>query len=74
MTIRTINPATEEVLAEYREMAGSEIEDVLHDTDAAFDVWRRVPLGDRADHLRVLATKLREGEAELAGLMSREMA
>ena len=73
MTITTVNPATEEVLAEYPEMSASQIEDVLRDTDAAFDAWRRVGLSDRAELLRALAAKLREREAQYADLMSREM-
>ncbi len=73
MTITTVNPATEEILAEYPEMSGSQIEDVLHHTDSAFNTWRRVPLSDRAELLRTLAVKLREGEADFAALMTREM-
>ena len=73
MTFTTINPATEEILAEYPEMSGSQIEGVLHNTDAAFDTWRRVAVSDRTERLRVLAAKLREGEAEYAALMTREM-
>ncbi len=73
MTFTTINPATEEILAEYPEMSGSQIEGVLHNTDGAFDTWRRVAVSDRAERLRVLAAKLREGEAEYAALMTREM-
>lgn len=73
MTITTINPATEEILAEYPEMSASQIEEILRDTDAAFDEWRRVALTDRAGHLRALAAQLREREEEYAELMSREM-
>ena len=73
MTFTTINPATEEILAEYPVMSDSQVEDILRETDAAFDSWRRVALSDRAEHLRALATKLREGEAGYADLMSREM-
>ena len=73
MTFTTINPATEEVLEEYAEMSASQIEDILRDTDTAFDAWRRVALNDRAELLRALAAKLREGETEYAELMTREM-
>ena len=54
-------------------MSSSQIEDVLHNTDAAFNVWRRVTLSDRAERLRALGAKLREREAEYAALMTREM-
>jgi len=73
MTFTTINPATEEVLAEYPEMSASDIEDILRETDTAFEAWRRVPIGDRTDLLRALAAKLRERESEYADLMCREM-
>ena len=73
MTITTVNPATEETLAEYPEMSASQIEDILRNTDAAFQAWRRVGLEDRVERLRGLAARLREREAEYAELMSREM-
>jgi succinate-semialdehyde dehydrogenase/glutarate-semialdehyde dehydrogenase len=73
MTFTTINPATEEILVEYPEMSAPQVEDILRETAAAFDSWRRVALSDRTEHLRALAAKLREGEAEYADLMSREM-
>ena len=73
MTITTVNPATEETLAEFPEMSASQIEDILRNTDAAFQAWRRVGLKDRVKRLRGLAARLREREAEYAELMSREM-
>ena len=73
MTITTVNPATEETLAEFSEMSASQIEDILRNTDAAFQAWRRVGLEDRVKRLRGLAARLREREAEYAELMSREM-
>ncbi len=73
MTITTVNPATEETLAEYPEMSASLIEDTLRDTDAAFQAWRRVGLEDRVERLRGLAACLREREAKYAELMTREM-
>ena len=73
MTITTVNPATEETLAEFPEMSASQIEDILRNTDAAFQAWRRVGLEDRVKRLRGLAARLREREAEYAELMSREM-
>ncbi len=73
MSFTTVNPATEEILAEYPEMSASQIEELLRDSDAAFDAWRRVELSDRTECLRALAAKLREGEAEYADLMCQEM-
>ena len=73
MTITTVNPATEETLAEYPEMSALQIEDMLRNTHAAFQMWRRVGLEDRVERLRGLAARLREREAEYAELMSREM-
>jgi succinate-semialdehyde dehydrogenase/glutarate-semialdehyde dehydrogenase len=73
MTITTVNPATEEVLTTYPEMSASQIEDILHESDAAFQVWRRVELAERVERLRGLAARLREGESEYAELMGREM-
>ena len=73
MTFMTINPATEEILAEYPEMSASQVEDILRETKASFDAWRRVALSDRTECLRALGAKLREGKAGYAELMTREM-
>ena len=73
MTITTVNPATEEILADYPEMSSSQIEDILRNTDAAFHAWRRVGLDERVERLRGLAGRLRERADEYAELMSREM-
>ncbi len=73
MTIKTVNPATEKVLSEYPEMSESDVETVVREADRAFHEWRRVTLADRIERLRALADRLREGEADYAALMSREM-
>jgi succinate-semialdehyde dehydrogenase/glutarate-semialdehyde dehydrogenase len=54
-------------------MSASQIGDLLHNSDAAFHLWRRVELSERVAPLRKLATLLREGEDEYAELMAREM-
>ncbi len=73
MTITTVNPATEEIVSTYPEMSAAQIEDMVHNSDAAFQMWRRVELADRVKRLRGLAARLREGETEYAQLMGREM-
>ena len=73
MTITTVNPTTEEIVSTFPEMSAAQIEDMVRNSDQAFQMWRRVDLADRVERLRALAVRLREGEAEYAELMGREM-
>jgi len=73
MTITTVNPATEATLSTYPEMSAEQVEDILHNSDAAFQAWRRVDLVDRAERLRELAALLESGKDEYAALMTAEM-
>ena len=41
MTITTVNSVTEETLSAYPEMSAGQVEDVLRNSDEAFQAWRR---------------------------------
>ncbi|GIV59937.1 NAD-dependent succinate-semialdehyde dehydrogenase [Rhodocaloribacter litoris] len=73
MAIRSINPATGEVLRTYEEHTEEEIRLILKDVDAAQQAWRRVPFEARADHMREAARLLRERADRYARLMAEEM-
>lgn len=73
MSIRAINPATADLIAEYPDMP-------LHEANAAVDAahlayldWRREPVAERAKPMKRVAGLLRERSRELAELMAREM-
>jgi succinate-semialdehyde dehydrogenase/glutarate-semialdehyde dehydrogenase len=73
MTIESINPATEEVLATFDEHTPAQIEAALAAADAAFRTWSRTTCDDRAPLLRRAAEALRARKAHYAGLIADEM-
>lgn len=71
--MKSINPATEEVLAEYREHSRSEVHERLERAQATYDHWRRTSFAERAERMRALAERLRARREELGRLMTEEM-
>ncbi len=72
-TSTTVNPTTEEDLETYEVHTDREVEAIVDAADVAFGQWRRLPLEDRADIVRTIATLLRERSADLAQIMTDEM-
>ncbi len=71
-TIKVINPATEEVIAE---VARGTQEDALTAVEAAriaFDGWRKTPASERAAALHQIASKIRDHREELVRLLTEE--
>jgi len=73
MTLRSVNPATEELIAEYDEHDGEEIERRIERAWTAFLSWRETPFADRSELLRAAARVLRDDQDEWADVMTREM-
>ncbi len=73
MAIQSINPATEEVLAEYDAFGPRQIDAALDEARAAFKSWRGRTYAERAEPLRNAARYLRSNKARLAGLITAEM-
>jgi succinate-semialdehyde dehydrogenase/glutarate-semialdehyde dehydrogenase len=71
--ILTVNPATEEVIAEYQTMTSSEIEEILGLSHQDFLAWREVSMQERSLLMRRLASLLRDQKEHHAALISREM-
>lgn len=71
--ILTLNPATEEVIAEYQTMNSGEIEEIIERSHHDFLLWREVPLLERSAVMRRMAQLLREQKERHAALISREM-
>ena len=73
MSFTAVNPATEEIIAEYPSHTPTEVESALAGAESAFTAWRQVPLADRAV-LMNRAAELLEGEIPvIAELMTSEM-
>ncbi len=70
---RSVNPATEEVVGEYPEMSGEEIELRVLRAQSAFEAVSAKSLGWRREGMMRLAQLLREERERLAPLLTAEM-
>jgi acyl-CoA reductase-like NAD-dependent aldehyde dehydrogenase len=73
MTIESVNPATEELLATFEPLGQDGIERALGGATAAFGRWRRTPFAERGDLLHSTASCLRQHKERVAGLVTAEM-
>jgi len=73
MPLRSINPATGQLVREYEETTPEEVARVLAASAEAFESWRRSSFATRAVVLRRTAELLRERTDALARLMATEM-
>ncbi|HJQ84651.1 MAG TPA: NAD-dependent succinate-semialdehyde dehydrogenase, partial [Candidatus Binatia bacterium] len=71
--LRSINPATGDVLETFQETSPAEVERVLHGAEAAFRAWRERPFAARADRMREAARLLRAKKTDYARAMALEM-
>ncbi len=73
MVMRSVNPATEQELAEFQEHTPAEVERSLDVAMSAFHAWRDTPMDERARLMRAAAAYLRQHRDRLAGLVTAEM-
>ena len=73
MSIRSVNPATGDVLETFEEMTTAQIDQTLAGTHAAFREWRVRPFAARATLMAAAARELRSRKPEYAMTMTREM-
>ncbi|TYP92743.1 succinate-semialdehyde dehydrogenase / glutarate-semialdehyde dehydrogenase [Fodinibius salinus] len=71
--MKSINPATEELIAEYEKMSDSTIKSIVQHAAEAQNKWRRKSFDERASHLKEIAQILENNSDEYAELMAREM-
>lgn len=71
--MKSINPATGEVIAEYEEHSSDQVSKILDDAHGAFLDWRSKPYSERAQILMRAADELESRKEELARLMADEM-
>ncbi|MFP4302456.1 MAG: NAD-dependent succinate-semialdehyde dehydrogenase [Spirochaetaceae bacterium] len=71
--MRSVNPATGEVIREYEEQTPAEVEAIVEASQAAFRGWSRSSLGGRSKALRRIADLLEDGVDEYASLITTEM-
>jgi len=73
MKFQTVNPATEEIIANYETMPPEEVFAIADLSHAAFLEWRELSVAERAPYLVALAAVLRENLEKWARLISVEM-
>jgi succinate-semialdehyde dehydrogenase / glutarate-semialdehyde dehydrogenase len=73
VSVRSINPATGEVLETFEETAPDALARILERADAASREWRRRPVAERGERLRAAARLLRERKDAYARTMALEM-
>ncbi len=71
--MRSINPATEDVIEEYEELGDAELDAALDASVSAYASWRATNFEERAARMRQAADVLREHRERYAGLMTDEM-
>ena len=73
MQFQTINPATEEVVANYQTMEAGEVYAIAAASDRAFQKWGQLTVAERAPYFVKLAAVLRKYSEEWARLITIEM-
>jgi succinate-semialdehyde dehydrogenase/glutarate-semialdehyde dehydrogenase len=73
MTLRSVNPATGEMIKEYKEMTPEEVKYIIEKSHEAFLGWREKSFVERAKLLKNAAMILKDKADEYAKLMAQEM-
>ena len=73
MSLRSVNPATGELVREYPESSPEDARRAIEGAMGAFEAWCRTRIEERAAPLRRAAALLEEQQDELAELMAVEM-
>src|SRR6187551_769136 len=72
MEFETINPTTEDVINQYKNMVKDQINDKVKKSKIAFQVWKK-DANKRIDFLHALANELRKDKEDLARTATNEM-
>jgi len=73
MALRSINPATEEVIKDFDELSAEAIEQKLALAQSTFEAWRETSFDERASLMKKAAQNLRNTSDDLALIMTREV-
>lgn len=73
MALRSLNPATEEVLATFDEFSAQQIDEALQQAYETQRRWRKTAFGERAIVVRTLGRVLRDNRRRYARLITTEM-
>jgi succinate-semialdehyde dehydrogenase/glutarate-semialdehyde dehydrogenase len=73
MTYQTINPATGEVVETFTEISDVDLKGAVVTASACYANWRKLPTSERARLIHAVASRMRETQEFLAGLLTLEM-
>lgn len=73
MPIQAINPANGELIQTYEEMSHKEVQDILQETQKAWEAWARTSFEERSQRMRKAAQELRENKTRYAHIITQEM-
>ena len=71
--IRSINPADLQVIKTYQAMLPTEINNIIHLTNSAFEVWKETPFSFRSELMMKAAEVLKRKKEDYSMLMTLEM-
>ncbi len=71
--MKSINPATGEVIKEYQEHTEEEVSEILQLVQSDWEQWRRTTFSERAGYMKNAANLIRERSEDYAVLMANEM-
>lgn len=71
--IKSINPTTGKVIAEYQLHSAKHVESALQSATLAQANWRKVPIEERVKLLNSIAIELRSGKDRFSALITQEM-
>jgi len=73
MPMKSINPATEELLATFEEFTPDQVDRALDEATAAYRKWRKSSFAERSRLMLQAAAYIRANKERFAGLMTAEM-
>ena len=73
MSIKTVNPATNEVVASFDEMTAPQIEVAISTAHKIFQGWRQTSYEERAELLYKVAKLIRQKKSTLAKTITLEL-
>ncbi|MFW7379830.1 MAG: NAD-dependent succinate-semialdehyde dehydrogenase [Oligoflexus sp.] len=71
--MKSMNPATGELLKEYQALNNAAIEQALNKAEEAFFTWRTTSIQERSDHLKSVSELLRKDKFSYGKLITEEM-
>lgn len=72
-SIKTVNPATNEVVKEFDTMTDEELAIIINNADTAYQSWKKTPFEERAKIIHKMASLMRNRKEELGKLATLEM-